>query len=653
MPQSNDSGRLAADREERAGEGLHLEVERLLQGVAEGILAWAGRQGLAPGSGAAVELRRDLGDRLIGFAEQQRALVYELVRIGLALSAEQEVARLLEMIVREARCFTNADGGTLYIKNDDGRALQFAIVQNDSLGVHMGGSGGPVGWPPVALWLTDGEPNHRNVSAHVALTGQSVNIPDAYQAEGFDFSGTRKFDEGTGYRSCSFLTVPLKNHENNVIGVLQLLNAQDRQTGEVIPFGPDIQPLVEALASQAAVALNKQQLIEAQRQLFESFIAMIAGAIDAKSPYTGGHCQRVPELAVMLARAANSSNDPRFDDFRLSDEEFYELRIASLLHDCGKVTTPEYVVNKATKLETIYNRIHEVRTRFEVLKRDARIACLEGKLAGGDPERLEQELAARLAQLDDDFAFVATCNVGGEFMAPDKIERLRVIAGQKWLRTMDNRLGLSQDELGRYPAETSPLPVEESLLADRPEHLVWRTSGLPPQADDGHGFNMEVPEYAFNLGELYNLIIARGTLTAEERFKINDHAVQTILMLERLPFPKYLRRVAEYAGAHHEKLDGTGYPRGLTGEQMSIPARIMAIADIFEALTATDRPYKPAKKLSECIKIMSFMKKDRHIDLDLFELFLRTRVYRQYAEKFLKPDQLDEVDLTPYLTAEK
>lgn len=647
--QSKEPGAIDTALSPPGGEPRHPEVERLLQGVAEGILAWAGRQGLAPVPGAALELRRDLDDRLAGFAEQQRALVYELVRIGLALSAEQEVARLLEMIVREARRFTNADGGTLYIKSDNGRQLQFAIVQNDSLGVHMGGSGGPVGWPPVPLWLADGDPNHRNVSAHVALTGQSVNIPDAYEAEGFDFSGTRKFDEGTGYRSKSFLTVPLKNHEGDVIGVLQLLNAQDRQTGEVIPFGADIQPLVEALASQAAVALNKQQLIEAQRQLFESFIAMIAGAIDAKSPYTGGHCQRVPEVAIMLAHAANASNDPRFADFRLSDEEFYELRIASLLHDCGKVTTPEYVVDKATKLEIIYNRIHEVRTRFEVLKRDAQIACLEGKLAGGDPERLERELAAELARLDEEFAFVATCNEGGEFMAPDKIERLRAIAARKWLRTLDNRLGLSQDEQGRYPAEAIPLPVEESLLADRPEHLVWRTSGFLPTADDGHGFNMEVPEYAFNMGELYNLAIARGTLTAEERFKINDHAVQTILMLERLPFPKYLRKVAEYAGAHHEKLDGTGYPRGLAGEQMSIPARIMAIADIFEALTATDRPYKPAKKLSECIKIMSFMKKDRHIDPDLFELFLASGVHRQYAEKFLKPGQIDEVDIAAYL----
>lgn len=640
-----------------AGEKLEIllhnsDVQQMLRLIENDFTAWVRKQGLLPTTDQALVLPETIGDNLALFAEQQLAKASELVRIGLALSGAQEFGPLLEKIVMEARRLTSADGGTLYIKDDSGKKLYFAIIQNDSLGIRMGGEGRPVAWPSVSLFMPDGEANYRNVSAYAAITGNSVNIPDAYEAEGFDFSGTRKFDQDTGYRSCSFLTVPLKNHEGEVIGVLQLLNAQDRESGEVIRFSDDIQPMVEALASMAAVALNTQQLLAAQRKLFDSFTAMIASAIDAKSPYTGSHCQRVPELALMLAKAANASNSPPFAQFHLSDEQLYELRIAALLHDCGKVTTPEHVVDKATKLETIYNRIHEVRTRFEVLKRDATIECLEGKLKGGDPAVLEERLAARLASLDADFTFVAECNLGEVFMSPDRLERLRAIAGQRWQRSLDDRLGLSRDELTRHTDKAQTLPAEEFLLADKTWHLIRHTCKIIPPVDENHRLNREEPNQAYNLGEIYNLAIARGTLTAEERNKINDHVVQTILMLDCLPFPRYLRRVSDYAGAHHEKMDGTGYPRRIRGEQMSIPARIIAISDIFEALTATDRPYKPTKKLSECIRIMAAMRKDRHIDPDLFALFLRSGIYLDYAKRFLQPSQLDEIDISRYLEDE-
>ncbi len=483
------------------------------------------------------------------------------------------------------------------------------------------------------------------------MSGDSINIPDAYKAKDFDFSGTKKFDKGTGYRSGSFLTVPLKNHDGDVIGVLQLLNAQDTDTGEVISFSEDIQPLVEALTSQAAVALDNQYLIDAQKQLLDSFIELIASAIDAKSPYTGGHCQRVPELTKMLARAACDSRAPLYRDFDLTEDEWYELHISAWLHDCGKVTTPEYVVDKATKLETIYDRIHEIRTRFEVAKRDVEIDYLKAMLDGkGDAKKLKKERDERLSQLDDDFAFVAECNIGGEFMAPERVERIKEIAGRTWTRTLDDRLGISRDEAKRRAqVPKRPAPVEESLLADKEEHVIRRDSPDAMTDDNPFGFQLDVPAHKYNLGEIYNLCIPRGTLTAEERFKINDHMVQTIVMLEQLPFPKHLRRVPEYAGGHHETMIGTGYPRKLTKDDMSIPARIMAIADIFEALTAADRPYKAPKTLSESIRIMSFMKKDQHIDEDLFHLFLETGVYKEYAERFLKPEQIDEVDVSQYL----
>ncbi len=578
--------------------------------------------------------------------------IARLIEIGIALSAERDHDRLLERILLEAKDICSADGGTLYLRTEDD-CLRFAIMRTDSLGIALGGTTGKeIPIPPIPMYDPEtGEPNHNAVASHVALSGVSINIPDVYEVEDFDFAGARNFDAAHDYRSTSFLTVPLKNNEGYVIGVLALLNAKDPETGDVIAFSDEIQPLIEALASQAAVALDNAQLLEAQKNLLDSFIKLIAGAIDAKSPYTGGHCQRVPVLSMMLAEAAHESDDKPFADFTLSDDDRYEMDIAALLHDCGKVTTPEYVVDKATKLETLYDRIHEVRMRFEVIKRDAMIECLEAQLEGPrDPGALRQELERRLAGIDDDFAFVAECNIGGEFMDPARMERIERIAQLKWTRTLDDRLGISHTEMERKErAPKAELPVVENLLADKEEHIIPEDPALRIPEDNPYGFKMEVPEHKFNLGEVYNLCIARGTLTDEERYKINDHVIQTVTMLGQLPFPRHLERVPEYAGGHHEKMDGTGYPRKLTKAEMSIQARIMAIADIFEALTACDRPYKKAKKLSESVRILSFMKKDRHIDPDLFDLFLESGVYRKYAEKFLMPEQIDEVDVAQYL----
>ncbi|CAA6604670.1 HD-GYP domain [Rhodospirillaceae bacterium LM-1] len=572
-----------------------------------------------------------------------------LIDIGIALSAERDYNRLLENILVEAKNFCNADGGTLYLMLEDGKSLSFAIMRNDTLGVAMGGTTGkPIPFPPVKLFLDDGSPNQNNVSSLVALTGQTINIPDAYESKDFDFSGTRKFDAGNNYRSKSFLTVPLKNRNNEVIGVLQLINARS-DNGDVADFSPDIVPLIEALASQAAVALDNRSLIDAQVKLFNSFIKVIATAIDAKSPYTGGHCLRVPELTKMLAKAACDETEGQYADFNLNADEWYELEVAAGLHDCGKVTTPEYIVDKATKLETIYNRIHEIRTRFEVLKRDAVIHYLEARIrAEKSDAELRDDLDTELAQLDDDYAFVAECNVGGEFMAPEKVERLKKIGARTWVRSLDDELGQSIAELRRLPPNRPKPPVTEYLLADREEHKIPHEI-VNHLAVGMEEFTLKRPDLHLNLGEIYNLSIARGTLTNEDRYHINDHIVQTILMLRALPFPKNLKRVPDMAGNHHEKMDGTGYPRSLLREGMTVPERIMAIADIFEALTAADRPYKPPKTLSESLKIMGFMCKDKHVDPDLFNLFLTSGVWKTYAERFLRPEQIDEVDINKFL----
>lgn len=575
-----------------------------------------------------------------------------LIEIGISLSAEKDPDRLMENILLEAKDLSNADGGTLYIRTKED-ALEFKILRTDSLGFAQGGTSGvDITLPPVRMYGDDGAPNLNTIVSYAANTGNTINIADAYDSTDFDFSGPKDFDAGTGYRSISFLAVPLKNHQGQVTGVLQLLNALDPVSGQVTTFTQDITPVIEALASQAAVALENQNLIEAQKQLLDSFIELMASAVDAKSPYTGSHCQRVPVLTEMLTAAACRSRAAPFTDFDLNDEEWYELHIGAWLHDCGKVTTPEYVVDKATKLETITDRIHEIRMRFEVVKRELVIDYQQKLLAGdGDRQALAKRLDEELAQIDDDFAFIAECNLGGEFMADEQIERVKRIAQRQWTRTLDDRLGVSFEE-GRRKQRTpaNSLPCKEQLLDDRIDHIIEHDAKVhSAETGNPYGFKVEVPEYKYNLGEVYNLCVPRGTLTPEERFKINDHIVQTIVMLEQLPFPRHLERVPEIAGGHHEKMDGTGYPKGLKGHEMSIPAKIMAIADVFEALTAADRPYKLPKPLSESIGIMSKMVKECHLDGDLFRLFLESGVFLEYARKFLAPTQIDDINLADYL----
>lgn len=578
--------------------------------------------------------------------EASRARTRRMNEIGVALTAEKDLNRLLEMIMLEAKALCRADGGTIYLKREEepepvyvedkridrrtggdrricdrrrhdacppegGKErrsggnrrsgvdrrhprehLEFAILVNDTLSIAMGGTSGKEITLPNLMTHDPqtGEPNHKNVASYAALTGDTVNIPDAYDVEGFDFSGTRKFDEMNDYRSQSFLTVPLKDRNDGVIGVLQLINARNAD-GEVIAFEPSLQDDVESLASQAAVSLDNNLLIEAQRQLFESLMKVMANAIDRKSPYTGGHCTRVPVLTEMLARAACDADDGPLGTFSMDKEQTFALHVAGWLHDIGKVTTPEYVMDKSTKLEAIHDRIVEVETRFAAAKRDAEIDFLRAVAEpGADTGALEADFRDNIAELDDDLMFLQRANIGGEFMADDKKDRVHVIAAKTW-----------RDAGGR----PTPLLSEE---------------------------------------EVHNLCIERGTLTGEERKVITDHMEITIEMLEQLPFPKALKRVPEFAGGHHEKMDGTGYPRGLTREQMSVPARIMAIADIFEALTAADRPYKEPKTLSESIRIMTIMKKDGHIDPELFDLFIESGVYKDYGKQFLKPEQIDEVD---------
>ncbi len=523
---------------------------------------------------------------------QLQGRIAHLNEIGIALSSEKNTDKLFEMILDAGKKITNADGRTLYMKNQDGN-LDFKILLNETMNTHVGGTSGvEIPFYPVKLWLDEHTPNHANVSAYVALTGKTVHIDDAYEEDGFDFSGTKGFDKKTGFRSKSFLTVPLKNHEDDIIGVMQLINARDKE-GNVIHFSDEMQEQVESIASQGAVALTNKKLVEELKTLFEAFIKLIAVAIDKKSPYTGGHCERVPIITMMLADAVEKVDYGKYKDFSMNDDERYELYIAAWLHDCGKVATPPHVVDKGTKLETIYDRIGLIDTRFEILRRDAKIKYLEQKAGLFEAteetiQKIEDDYRAQLKQIDEDQAFIKLVNHGGEFMEKDLQERVLDIA--------------------KYPYIENG--VEKPFLS----------------AD-----------------EVTNLNIPKGTLTDEERTIINDHIVITIDMLEKLPYPKQLKNVPEFAGGHHEKMDGTGYPKGLKGDQMSVQAKMMAIADIYEALTAADRPYKDGKKISQAMRIMGYMKNDYHIDPDLFEIFVKEGIYKKYAGEYVDSIQIDQV----------
>jgi len=523
--------------------------------------------------------------------------VKRLQEIGLALSTEDDINVIFELIMDEAKNITNADGRTLYMISDDGKTMKFEIMATDSMNFSQGGTTGvEITIPPMQLFNENGTPNHSSIVAYSANTGKIVNIKDAYKEKGFDFTGAKNFDKDTGYRTTSVLSVPLKNHENDIVGVMQLINAKDPKSGEIISFSDHMQNQVESLASQGAVALTNKRLVAELKNLFESFIQLIATAIDKKSPYTGGHCERVPEITMLLADAVEKTKTGKYKDFSMNEDERYELYIAGWLHDCGKVATPPHIVDKGMKLETITDRIEVMDTRFEVLKRDAEISMLKkqielmGKgMANGKIKSLVSEFDDKITQFNSDQTFIQKTNRGGEFMEEEDQRRVSNIGNYKWKL-------------------------------------------------EGEKINL------FDEKDVRNLQIPKGTLLPEEREIINDHIVITIDMLEKLPYPKKLRNVPEFAGGHHEKLDGTGYPKGLKDEEMSVQAKMMAIADIYEALTAADRPYKDGKKLSQAMRIMGFMKKDYEIDQDLFEIFVKEGVYKQYAEKYLGDDQLDEVD---------
>ncbi|MES2047700.1 MAG: HD domain-containing phosphohydrolase [Pseudomonadota bacterium] len=515
----------------------------------------------------------------------------QLTELSVALSHTHDIPLLLERIMQTAKSMTHADGGTLYRTSADKKSLMFHIAVNDTLHMYRGGiDDEAIDMPSIPLVDEDGRQNLDAVAAYAANRREAVNIDDVYSTPLFNFSGMRKFDELNNYHCQSLLTVPMLDHEDELIGVLQLINVIDPATGAIGPFSETDKRFIEALASQAAIAISNQILISQLENLFESLVNLINIGIDEKSPNTGRHCQHVPELTMMLADAVHRTSEGPLASFKMTGKDRRELWLAGLLHDCGKITTPVHVIEKSTKLETITDRIHTIDTRFEVLKRDAEIRFLKEQINNSADLSSKETLQQELAQLDSDRDFLRKANIGGERMSDDDIARVQSIAKYRWV-----------DVDG----------LEKEVLAQE---------------------------------EIDNLTIRGGTLTANERKIINNHISVTIRMLEALPWPKHLKNVPEYAGGHHERMDGKGYPRGLRGEDMSVQARVMAIADIFEALTAKDRPYKAGKTLTESLEILGKFRLNGHIDPDLFDIFVRQKVYLEFANRFMDPAQIDEIN---------
>lgn len=533
----------------------------------------------------------DIGDLHVLEKESYIYRIKRLNQIGIALSSEHSKDVLMEIILSSARELTHADAGTLYMIDASSQQVFFPLIQNDQLGIYLGGQNQPSAdlFKPIALYDDQGHANKQLVVTSAIHNKATICVADAYNTTDYDFTGTRHFDAHSGYRSRSFLTVPLINHEGEVFGALQLINKCIQSDPPQAFNALDVE-LAESLASQAAVALNNQRLINEMKQLFDSFTRVLATAIDKKSPHTGDHCRRVPDATLFLAEAVSDSDHPLVRDFKMSDADFYELKTAAWLHDCGKVVTPHHIMEKSKKLETVFDRIQLIAARLEILIRDAQIHALSTQCSSDTAQAPDLQLLK--AQYQSDLVFLQLLNKGSEYVSDADLQRLEKLAALTYVDIND---------------------CQQSLVSD---------------------------------DERYNLSIRRGTLNAEERKVMNDHMVATLEMLEQLPFPKHLQRVTEYAACHHERMDGKGYPRGLTREQMSIPARMMGIADVFEALTAKERPYKDPMKLSQALSIMGRMAEEGHLDPDLFHIFVQQRVYQRYAAIYLNPEQIDTPDLT-------
>lgn len=527
-------------------------------------------------------------------AENQVAHIKRLTRIGESLSSETDLHKIWDMMLEEAVEFTNADGATIYQVSEDKKYLDFEVLFNGTMKLRLGGVRGPVGWPSIPLFDENGNPRLSNIVTNVYHLKRSLCFDDVYIQEEFDVSGTKKADKDHDYRSKSMLTIPLKNHEDEVLGVIQIINAMD-DDGNILGFTEDHKTMLNSLASQAAIALSNRKLIDDLESLLMQFMRSIATGIERKSKYSSDHIMRVAMLTDMIAAKLNASDNGHFKDLSFTEDQLKELSMAGWMHDVGKIITPEFIMDKSTKLETIMDRIDLVSKRFEMMH--LVLDLMQKSLHDSDLDEIikvvfgeELDSTSIHTWLDDAFQFISRLNFGGEFVPDADLERVAKIASIKLSYQDKDYILLSENET-------------------------------------------------------VNLQIRRGTLTSDEMKQMSAHVSVTWDMLSQLSFPKKYKNVAFYASTHHEKLNGKGYPKGLTADDLPLQSRIIAVADIFEALTAADRPYKKAKTLSESLKIMAFCVKDGDLDQDLLDFFMDSGLYLDFARQYMKEDQIDSVDI--------
>ncbi len=503
----------------------------------------------------------------------------KLKKIGIALSAENNLDILLEMILKEAKSITGADGGTLYLL--DKNKLKFTVVQNDSLNIKAGGKSSTIKWPSLPLYVK-GKPNKKLVAVTCALDGKVINIPDVYKVKDFDFEGTKEFDRKTKYKSRSMLVLPLKDHENNIIGVLQLINKINSFEEKIESFNKEDEEIALSLSSQAAIAIANSMLIRDLEKLVEAFLKSIIYAISKKSKHTAGHIKRMVEISMMISKGINKDRTI-FKNVSFGENELKQIKLSALVHDIGKLSIPEYILDKSKKLEGIYDGIEKIKYKIEIIKKELQISALKGDI---DMEEAKKEQE----KLEKYFELISLCNSAYGYLDEDTVNLL-------W------------------------------KLADRKYNLNGSTYTVLTKEEAGY------------------LSIRKGTLSKKEREIINSHAKITLDILKKLKFPKKYKDIPQIAGNHHEKLNAKGYPRGLKADEISFESRILAIADIFEALTASDRPYKKANPLSLAMQILYDMAKDGELDRKIVKFFYKSGLYMEYAKKILPKSSIDKVDI--------
>jgi len=495
-------------------------------------------------------------------AEKLKDLIRRLNQIGIALSSETHLPTLLELLVREVRRFTRADAGSLYFKV--GNQLRFQVAQNDTLAARKTALTGAFRSYPIPLDKT-------SIAGYVAVTGETLNISNVYQLPpDAEYRFNQAFDERNDYCSRSMLALPMGNHDNEIIGVLQLINALDEK-GNVTVFDSDHVDLVASLASQAAVAIQNARLITAIHEVFAALVRYSASAIDARSPHTAGHSRRVATYCLRLARAVNDETNGPFAHVSFSDKELEELNYAAWLHDIGKIGVREEVLEKVDRLTPAAMEL--IANRFEMIKLAILYeAQLNGGQAGGAPQNPAGEVERRLEEADQDLEVIRQIN-GAKWIKAEQIERVQQIQRKTF-----------RDARGQI----------------RP-HLTEE--------------------------EAHNLSVREGNLTPEEYEEIRGHVLHTLNIINKIPFARDLERIPLIAAAHHEKLDGSGYPLGLKAPDIMIQARILGLADVYDALTATDRPYRGAIPIEEALKILTREAETGKLDRDLVELFVTKKLY--------------------------